>query len=64
MTLITSVRVAPWNTIASTQPAAMPATNVGSVGFFITISTMTTNTGKSSAGLRENVEETVVRMSS
>ena len=64
MTVRTCVRLACWQIMASTVPAAMPATKVGSVGFFITIRTMTTSTGSSRKGFRLKVEETVPRMSS
>ena len=50
--------------MASSAPAAMPATKVGMVGFFSRISATTTTTGISSTGLSQKLPETVERMSS
>lgn len=64
MTVRMSCRLTPWQNIAITAPAAMPAIKVGIVGFFIKISTTTTSTGRSSTGLSQNSAETVERISS
>ena len=64
MTVRISCRLTPWQSIAITAPAAMPAIKVGIVGFFIKISTTTTSTGRSSTGLSQNSAETVERISS
>ena len=64
MTVRISCRLTPWQSIAITAPAAMPATKAGIVGFFIKISTTATSTGRSSTGLSQNSAETVERISS
>ena len=53
----------PCKSIASTPATAIPATNVGTVGFFQQMSAMTTGTGRSVKGLRSKLFSIVVRIS-